>query len=425
MARKGTIEPAGKAVSSAAQMAWPHKTAAMPPHSMLRRSGLSWGAMASENAEETVVPAPRPVVCLVADRDVYERLGPVISYLLVGLIDEPVTPILIGPEVGRRLSFEGPLEAVTFDPSRWLARYRGLSDVVGQIRVRLERLKADGPPIIHALSESTAATAGRMARELSGELIVSLADLDSVYRFGLRPLLERAAAVTVMADRLGKAVEEMGVSCRMLETIRPGVPTLAGVAAFRNRERIPSIVYVGPLIRNSGVEHLIQAFAAVRTSTRDVMLFLIGKGPAESEFRRLAARLGVAEAVTFPGQMEAAVGALGGADILCLPRREAAVSAIVLQAMAMGLVVITGRDGVHDCLIDEQTAWLFNESVADDLERLLHHAVTSQAEAGALAARAQAHIGASHSVGVMVSKYSQLYQRVALPTRTLSMRQSS
>lgn len=112
------------------------------------------------------------------------------------------------------------------------------------------------------------------------------------------------------------------------------VPTTANAADF---------LFIGELRRLKGVDVLLEAIA--RLSDRgDVRLSVVGSGPDEASFKRLAADLGIDDRVTFHGPLPARDAfALG--EVLVVPSRAESFPYIVLEALAAGKPVIATNVG--------------------------------------------------------------------------------
>lgn len=65
----------------------------------------------------------------------------------------------------------------------------------------------------------------------------------------------------------------------------------------------PTACYIGRLVAKKGVDRLINAFAAAKANVPDARLLIAGTGPEDASLRRLAASLGLAEAVSFLGHV--------------------------------------------------------------------------------------------------------------------------
>jgi glycosyltransferase involved in cell wall biosynthesis len=127
--------------------------------------------------------------------------------------------------------------------------------------------------------------------------------------------------------------------------------------AFRASLGVPDgaslIVTLGRLARDKGNDRALQAFARLRSD--HARLAVVGEGNEEPELRRLAATLGVAERVVFPGavRQDAVPEVLRAADVFWFPTlRDEAAPLVLPQAMASGLPVVASRIGGVPEVID-------------------------------------------------------------------------
>lgn len=102
-------------------------------------------------------------------------------------------------------------------------------------------------------------------------------------------------------------------------------------------------LFVGELRQLKGVDLFLQALAGLREK-RAVTALIVGAGPEEKQFRRMADRLRLANAVTFPGPMPARAAFPRG-RCLVVPSRAESLPYIVLEAAAARLPIIASNAG--------------------------------------------------------------------------------
>ena len=119
----------------------------------------------------------------------------------------------------------------------------------------------------------------------------------------------------------------------------------------------------------------VRALALVRKSHAEAHLQLVGDGPKRPEIERLAAEIGVSDAVAFLGDRDDVPSLLTEASCLLLASDYEGVSLTVLEAMAASVpVVATDVGGMGEVIVDGVTGSLAHvtpESVAAALERWL------------------------------------------------------
>lgn len=145
----------------------------------------------------------------------------------------------------------------------------------------------------------------------------------------------------------------------------------------REQGAAPALVAMGRLERQKGFDALLEAFALVRKAFPACTLTVYGEGSRRKSLERLAAKLGLARAASFPGLTAAPYRALSGADVFVLSSRYEGFPNVLAEAMAVGAPAVAfdcpngpreliepGRTGV---LVRERTA----EALADALISLL------------------------------------------------------
>src|SRR6202043_3438754 len=134
---------------------------------------------------------------------------------------------------------------------------------------------------------------------------------------------------------------------------RPG----AGGPAIRDRLGLGEravVVCVSGLVRRKGQDTLIRAWPQVRAERSDAVLLLVGDGPYARQLHGLAARLGVSDAVQFPGAVPGPElpAYYDAADVFAMPCRTRragldveGLGIVYLEASATGLPVVGGGSG--------------------------------------------------------------------------------
>ncbi len=123
------------------------------------------------------------------------------------------------------------------------------------------------------------------------------------------------------------------------------------------KSSFPHLIYVGRLVRNKGVEHLIRAMSLVVKKFPNVSLSIVGAGPFEARLKELTANLGLSDHIVFHGFVseKAKVKLLQKAHVLIHPSLREGWATPVIEANACGTPSIgadviginsTIRDGV-------------------------------------------------------------------------------
>lgn len=115
-----------------------------------------------------------------------------------------------------------------------------------------------------------------------------------------------------------------------------------------NIAREKTIVFVGRLVSDKGVDLLLRALEILKRDGLPIDLTIVGSGPEETNLRKLAAELGVDQQVTFAGQKSGPPLAeiLNQHRILAVPSRWAEPFGVVaLEGIACGCVAVGSQNG--------------------------------------------------------------------------------
>jgi glycosyltransferase involved in cell wall biosynthesis len=150
----------------------------------------------------------------------------------------------------------------------------------------------------------------------------------------------------------------------------------------------------------------------------------IGDGPFEADLRRAADRLGVADAVTFAGPQPPSVVAdtLRQADIFCLPSFAEGLPVSIMEAMAIGVPVVTTYiSGTPELVEDGVTGWIVPAGNAARLAGAIRDVTTSAARATIVDA-ARAAVVERHDLAGNAKELADVLQRCHDPDAAAASR---
>jgi hypothetical protein len=363
-----------------------------------------------EAGEGESVSVARPHVFLVCDNDSWERIGPITRRLVVGLVDEAVRVSLVcDPDCPAGTALPGLQGSYNLRKPGYLdvlRPHRRFDDL-------LEFAQRSQPTCIHATSLSCLETALDMRRIVAVPILVSVDMLDGPQLDLLGDVVSEDCQAAVLSAPIQDALlaRLRGDSHRAsyVELVRPGVHV-------QERQQPPfepgapiSLLVLEPATHSAAMEALLKALAQVLQAGIDVMLFFIGSGPGETHLRKMAARLQVAEHVTFTGKFMRWPQTLGAADVVVLPQPQKQVRIYPLEAMASGTLMVAASGHCYDTIVDGKTGLEFRPDREGDLAEKLVQTLRDPQRARTLAYAAQDKIRRDHSVSQMVNRYVELY----------------
>lgn len=136
------------------------------------------------------------------------------------------------------------------------------------------------------------------------------------------------------------------------------------------QDGLPTVLAVGRLSAEKGFDVLIAALAQLKQAGAPLRLVLVGDGPLRSALETAAANAGIADLVEFAGELPSAEvrARLERADLFCLPSFSEGLPISIMEAMAVGVpVVTTWIAGIPELAEAEVTALTIPPSRADAL----------------------------------------------------------
>jgi glycosyltransferase involved in cell wall biosynthesis len=173
------------------------------------------------------------------------------------------------------------------------------------------------------------------------------------------------------------------------------------------------LLFVGRLSTQKGVSVLLDALALVPARWH---LRIVGDGPERASLTAQAARLGIAERVTFHGwaQREELPALYRAADVFVFPSLDEGMPNVVLEALASGLPIVATRIAGNDQLVlPGENGTLVPPSDPHAFAAALAPLLTDPAARQRMAARSRALATERYSWASSAGKYDALFQSIA------------
>lgn len=373
--------------------------------------------------DEATRDKPRPLtVCLVIDEQAAERFPTALRYLQIGLIDEPVDTVIVASERGREVCLAGgPATVVTWREAQWPFGSLGRRGTIEAVLRRLGGRATEGVVVVHALSPLAAHLSDEIAELAGGELVFTVTRPSDLADHAFSRLCRKAAVLIAPTRRVQQMLQESGSRGPTIEYVPVGVVSTFAPTAFSNAQRAPSLVYIGPLSAESGVESLLKAVKTVLVNCPNLLVFIVGKGPAESGLRHLADSLELSSSVTFTGRLEHWRLALESADLFCAPGGRDGFHEEAIHALATGAALVVSSENVCDGLIDEESALCFPAGDPFRMAAQITRLIEDQPLARRLATAGQLYARSNNSVAKMVSEHVRVYRQIAARHQTIQL----
>jgi glycosyltransferase involved in cell wall biosynthesis len=183
------------------------------------------------------------------------------------------------------------------------------------------------------------------------------------------------------------------------------------------------VVGIGRFVRWKGFDDLIVGVARARDHVSGLKLVLVGDGDTRSELEAQAARVGLVDAVAFPGMAKRAdVNAyLSAADVVAVPSVHAngfvdGQPTVALEAMAAGKpLVVTRVGGLPDLVREGENGLVVPERDPDALANAIVELARDGRRRAALGAAGRARVEQELNWDAVAERLIDVYESVRLP----------
>jgi len=170
------------------------------------------------------------------------------------------------------------------------------------------QFRKNPPALVHAPWGGAPATAAWLIWRLGGPRYSAAAHAYDIYEHGgdwwLVEKLAHAYFVHTSTEMGQRELIRRGVDEAKVVCIRRGLDSMPQFKPLRTERTPLRLVCVARLVEKKGLRHQLQVYAALRAAGVAFQTRIIGEGPLREELERLAAQLGIADAVDFTGHLE-------------------------------------------------------------------------------------------------------------------------
>lgn len=228
----------------------------------------------------------------------------------------------------------------------------------------------------------------------------------------IRFFLDRATCIVVLSESWRNWMKSVSRNPEIVRIPNPVLePPERTVPAVRN-----TILFMGLLCRDKGIFDLLDAVCALQASVPDVHVVCAGDGDVHAVAQH-AKRLGIADAVTFPGWVSGAEkeACMQRAAVFVLPSYAEGMPMSLLEAMAAGIpTVSTAVGSVPEVVTDGVNGFLMAPGDIVALERLLRRLLHDPELAARLAAAARDTVRLRFAADSVLARLERVYAAAGL-----------
>jgi glycosyltransferase involved in cell wall biosynthesis len=328
-----------------------------------------------------------------------------IDFMVVSDGSEPLE--LSRPFPIRMMPMQAPLR--TGEPHKIL-------EVVAAVRGVIESYR---PDFIHYhTSGAEILVFERAMRVISVPYMVTLHNVTLLRLKGtLDRVLGRAFATTAASAFIrDTAIQVLGERVAGIQLIRNAIPPMPEVDHYPFNQHILGL---GRIMPEKGFDTLLEAFAMVRREQPAATLTIAGQGAELGALDDLAAKLGVRDAVSFPGWIEPADvhAAMLESAVIAFPSRWSEPFGLVaLEAGQASRPCVATRVGeLPAIIVDGETGYVVSPDRPDEMAAALSRLLTAPDAASAMGRRAKQRTTQLFSFDAMVDAYLSVYDQACAP----------
>ena len=175
------------------------------------------------------------------------------------------------------------------------------------------------------------------------------------------------------------------------------------------------LLYVGRMVPVKGQNLLLDAVAQLRLAGIEVALTMIGQGPRLGELEREVRARGLESVVTLPGAVSQDVirSYYAEAHVFVLPSFAEGVPVVLMEAMAMGLPVVTTRvGGIPELVEHGESGFIIPPGRVDSLVDALTHLARDSQLRQRMGARGRARIKADYDIATSCEQLRDMFEAV-------------
>ena len=330
----------------------------------------------------------------------------------------PVHRFRYAPRALETLAYEGNM--ATQVKESWSAKVALVGLLGAELQAALAELRRAPYDVVHAHWWFPSGVAAVAASRWAGlPLVITMHGSDvrlgrliTAARPVMRQVLRRSARVTAVSRWLAEAAQQ--VAGGELPIVAPMPVATDRFVANLTVSRGDSLLFVGRLTRQKGVDLLLRALAALPDR---ITLDVIGDGEERAALGALAASLGVEDRVRWRGALPATelVPFYQHAAALVMPSAEEGLGLVAVEAQLCATPVIAfASGGVVDVVRDGETGILVSERSPEALARAISGLLEMPDRGAALGRRGALQARETFAPEQVAHRYADVYREAVL-----------
>jgi glycosyltransferase involved in cell wall biosynthesis len=176
---------------------------------------------------------------------------------------------------------------------------------------------------------------------------------------------------------------------------------------------VPTVGIIAPFEKPYGHESFLAAAKLIHTSSPDIQFLIAGDGSLEEDIRRQVIAQGLSKNVVFASRIGDYRPFLEVVDILVMPAVQDGISFSIMEAMAMGKVVIASSiGGIYVLLKNEETGYLVGRGDTGEIARRVLELVKNRSQARKIGENARRFVEQNFGLTSLALRTIRVYEDV-------------
>jgi glycosyltransferase involved in cell wall biosynthesis len=298
----------------------------------------------------------------------------------------------------------------------WSARLTMLGFLGAEFRSAVRARRVTQPDVVHAHWWFPSGLVGTWLSSLSNTPLVTtmhgtdirIARSVAMSRPAFRHVLQRSAVTTAVSQWLAHEAQSLVSAAAPVVAPMPVATDLFTPGPGQRDAK--SLLFVGRLTRQKGVDLLLQAMARL---PKDIRLDIVGDGAERQALEALAGELGIAARVRWHGKKPQAdlVRFYQSSAVMVVPSADEGLGLVAVEALLCETpVVALDSGGLPDVVQHERTGFLVRERSPDELAEAISRVLGRDDAGKALGAAGRLHALATFAPESVARRYIEVYR---------------
>ncbi len=182
------------------------------------------------------------------------------------------------------------------------------------------------------------------------------------------------------------------------------------------KDRECKIIYVGRLIKEKGVDILVNAIKKLKEENYNVKLTIVGDGEEKENLKNLSEKLETKEVINFVGKQKNVIDWLDESDLFIYPSVwEEAFGISIVESMARKCIpIVSNKGGIPEIVDDKVTGYIVKNLNVENLVQTIKESIDAEISGNGLNKEAIRSKAENFSINKTVERLKEEYGKLLI-----------